>query len=93
MDGRFRTVRGGRFGQEKEESYVDYTLIFTILFLLGFGLIMIYSVSSYDANLTFGDSSYFFKRQLYSTIFGLVMMFLAGAYFNSGLKKYESAGN
>ena len=76
MDGRFRTVRGGRFGQEKEESYVDYTLIFTILFLLGFGLIIIYSVSSYDANLTFGDSSYFFKRQLYSTIFGLVMMFL-----------------
>jgi len=24
---------------------------------------------------------------------GLLMMFLAGAYFNSGLKKYESAGN
>jgi ABC-2 type transport system permease protein len=24
---------------------------------------------------------------------GLLVMFLAGAYFNLGLKKYESAGN
>lgn len=67
-----RRVRAGKRGQK--ETYFDYTLLFIILFLLGFGLIMLYSVSSYEANLDFGDSAYYLKKQMGATIFGLVMM-------------------
>jgi cell division protein FtsW len=56
----------------KVESYVDYSLIFIILFLLAFGLVMLYSTSSYEANLDYGDSAYYFKHQLVPTLIGLL---------------------
>ncbi len=62
------------FWARREESYIDYSLIFVILFLLAFGLIMLYSTSSYDANLTTGDPAYYFKHQLIPTVLGLVAM-------------------
>ncbi len=49
-------------------------MIFIILFLLAFGLIMLYSTSSYEANLDFGDSAYYFKHQLFPSLLGLVAM-------------------
>lgn len=52
----------------------DYTLLFIVLFLLCFGLVMLYSVSSYEANLKFGESAYYFKKQLFATIIGLAVM-------------------
>ncbi len=55
-------------------------MIFIILFLLAFGLIMLYSTSSYEANLDFGDSAYYFKHQLVMTLAGLVGMILM-SYF------------
>ena len=55
----------------KEETYVDYSLIFVVLFLLSFGLIMLYSTSSYEAGVSMGDSAYYFKHQLGPTILGL----------------------
>ncbi len=58
----------------KRTAYVDYTMIFIVLFLLTFGLIMLYSTSSYEAALDYDDSAYFFKRQLIFTIFGLGVM-------------------
>ena len=73
MADRFRTVGGGR-RKTKYENYADYSLVFTVLFLLGFGLIMIYSVSSYEANLTFGNSAYYFKKQIIATIVGIAAM-------------------
>lgn len=55
-------------------------MIFIILFLLAFGLVMLYSTSSYEANLDFGDSAYYFKHQLVLTVAGLVGM-IAMSYF------------
>ena len=55
----------------KEETYVDYSLIVVVLFLLSFGLIMLYSTSSYEAGVSMGDSAYYFKHQLGPTILGL----------------------
>ena len=63
-----------------KESYIDYSMIFIILFLLAFGLVMLYSTSSYEANLDFGDSAYYFKHQLVLTVAGLVGM-IAMSYF------------
>ena len=68
--------RVGVLRKPKEESYIDYSLIFIILFLLAFGLVMVYSTSSYEANLDLGDSSYYFRHQLVSTVIGLVAMMI-----------------
>ncbi len=63
-----------RRGQRNQENYMDYSLLFIVLFLLGFGMVMVYSTSSYEANLDFGDSAYYLKKQLFATILGLVAM-------------------
>lgn len=52
----------------------DYTMLFVVIFLLIFGLVMLYSVSSYEANLKFGDATFYFKKQLVATLIGLVAM-------------------
>lgn len=56
-------------------NYMDYSLLFIVIFLLGFGLVMVYSTSSYEANLTFnGDSAWYFRKQLWATILGIAVM-------------------
>ncbi len=60
--------------RNKKEHYVDYSMIFIVLFLLTFGLIMVYSTSSYEANVRYGDSAYFFKHQLIPTLIGVGAM-------------------
>lgn len=57
------------------ESYMDYTMLFIVIFLLGFGLVMLYSTSSYKANLDYGDSAWYFRKQLFATILGVAAMF------------------
>lgn len=57
-----------------KSKYFDYLLLFVIMFLLGFGLVMIYSSSSYTASLKFDDGLYFFKKQLFAVCIGLVAM-------------------
>ena len=64
----------GRKRGGQQETFFDYTLLFIVLFLLGFGLIMLYSTSSYEANLSHGDSAYYLKRQLGASILGLIVM-------------------
>ena len=61
----------------KRAHYVDYSLIFTVIVLIAFGLLMLYSTSSYNAALTKGDPSYYFKHQLGATALGVVVMALA----------------
>lgn len=55
-------------------EYFDYVLLFVVLLLVGFGLVMVYSTSSYKAYLDFGDSGYYFKRQLLFSLVGFVAM-------------------
>ena len=69
-------VRDKRGKGKQEEYYVDYALLFIVLFLLVFGLVMLYSVSSYEAGLDYGDSAYYLKKQAISTCLGLVGMFI-----------------
>lgn len=63
--------------KEQTEYFFDYSLLFIVLFLLGFGLVMIYSASSYTAFQEYdGDAGHFMKRQLLAIIIGLVMMII-----------------
>ncbi len=60
--------------KEQSEFYFDYSLLFIVLFLLGFGMIMIYSASSYEAFQEFGDAAYYLKKQVLAVVLGLVAM-------------------
>lgn len=55
---------------------MDYTVVFLVLFLVIFGLVMIYSTSSYKGSLNFNDSAYWLKRQLIFAVLGTVVMFI-----------------
>ena len=59
---------------EKLSRYFDYNLIVIVAFLLAFGMVMIYSTSSYDAYISFTDPSYYFRKQIFATIAGLIFM-------------------
>lgn len=62
--------------KEQSEYFFDYSLLFIVLFLLGFGLVMIYSASSYSAFEEFGDTAHYLKRQLAAIVIGLVLMII-----------------
>ena len=55
-----------RRNKKQAEYFFDYTLLFIVLFLLGFGMIMVYSTSSYEASLSASlkyDEAYYLKHQ------------------------------
>lgn len=59
----------------KTYSCYDYSLLFLTLFLVCFGLVMIYSTSAYSAQMfRNGDSMYYLKRQGGSALLGIVAM-------------------
>ncbi len=60
--------------KDSDARFRDYSLIFLILFLLAFGLVMLYSTSSYEAATEYGDSAYYLKRQMFFSVLGLVWM-------------------
>lgn len=54
--------------------YFDYSLLAIVIFLMCFGLVMLYSTSSYDAQLSLGDSMYYLKRQGIFSVLGFGIM-------------------
>ena len=65
-------------GKLQKGRYFDPILILIILLITAFGLVMLYSVSSYNANVQFGDSAYYFKKQLTNTLIGFAVMMVVG---------------
>lgn len=66
--GKKKTMAGKR--------YFDYSLLFVTIFVAGFGLLMIYSTSSYTAQMEYGYSEYYFYKQLQFTVIGFVVMYI-----------------
>ena len=62
--------------KKKKIAYFDYNLLFLIIFLLSFGLVMLYSSSAYVSANKYGDDAYYLKRQLRNIGLGAVMMFI-----------------
>ena len=61
-------------------SYYDYSLVFLTLFLVGFGLVMIYSTSSFNAARKFGDAAYYLKRQASFGLLGVIAMLIISMF-------------
>lgn len=54
---------------------MDYSIVFLVIFLVGFGLVMVYSTSSYRGSLYMQDAAYWLKRQAVFAIIGIIAMF------------------
>lgn len=65
-----------RTKKKSQESYFDYSLLFIIIFLVCFGVVMIYSASSYEAQTEFGNAYYYTKKEMLAGGVGLVLMFI-----------------
>jgi len=60
--------------ESKNKKYPDLILLACVIFLLIFGLIMVYSASSYTAQKDYGDSFFFLKRQAVGAVVGILGM-------------------
>ena len=62
--------------QGKMGRYFDYSLLFIVVFLVCFGLVMIYSTSAYSSQISNnGDSFFYLKRQALFAGIGLLGMY------------------
>ena len=68
--------RTGREKTKKTIRYFDYSLLAVLIFLMCFGLVMLYSASAYSSMVKYGDSMHFFKRQALFCAVGLVIMYV-----------------
>lgn len=59
--------------RKKRADYYDYSLIAVIILLICFGLIMLYSTSSYIAQMNFNDDMFYFKKQALISVGCIVM--------------------
>ncbi|HCR41432.1 MAG TPA: cell division protein [Lachnospiraceae bacterium] len=63
--------------KRKMHSYYDYSLLFLTLFLVCFGLVMIYSTSSYNAQRLYGNATHYLERQALFSGAGILIMLFA----------------
>ena len=62
--------------EKNPKMKTDMVLLILVLLLAVFGLIMLFSISEYNGRVRFGDSAYYFKKQLFATALGLLVMYL-----------------
>ena len=62
--------------REKGKPYYDYDLLLVIIFLMCFGLVMLYSSSAYSAQNDYNNDMLFFTRQAIIGIIGFLAMFI-----------------
>ena len=60
----------------EKEQYFDYDFLLAVIFLMCFGLVMLYSTSYYGAQADFGDDMYYFSKQALIGVLGFVVMFV-----------------
>ncbi|MBR3241093.1 MAG: FtsW/RodA/SpoVE family cell cycle protein, partial [Parasporobacterium sp.] len=60
---------------KRKSTGIDWMLVLIVGILLVFGLIMLYSASSYNSQIKFGTSSWYLRRQFFSTLAGIAVMF------------------
>lgn len=53
----------------------QWVVILSVLFLVGFGCVMVYSASSYSAEYRYGNQYFFLFKQLFGVVLGLFAMF------------------
>lgn len=74
--------------REPGQRTVDYSLLLITLCLVAFGMLMIYSASSYTSQVKYGDSAFFLKKQGVGVLVGLAVMSVVSQFkYNNYLAK------
>lgn len=79
-----------KFEIKKQKKHrMDFILLISVLFLVGFGILMVYSASYYQAELTYSDKFFFMKKQIVGAVIGLVCMVALYFVDYEKLKKFK----
>ena len=79
--------------RRKSEGYFDYSLLFIVVFLVCFGLVMIYSTSAYSSQIANdGDSFYYLKRQAVFVGLGMIGLLCASSFPYTIWKRFTLIG-
>jgi cell division protein FtsW len=81
MEGIIERERGWSAPQPRAALLSDRTLLFTILAIVSFGLLMVYSTTAVVAEEKLGDGYYYVKRQGMAALVGLLLLWI-GAHLN-----------
>ncbi|MDD4211031.1 MAG: putative lipid II flippase FtsW [Clostridia bacterium] len=78
---------------KKKETYsgLNYKILIATLILIIFGIIIVFSASSYIADINYGDKFYFLKKQIFGAILGagvLVFTYLTDYHIYQKYKNY-----
>lgn len=76
---------------KSEKKAGDIPLLICVFLMACFGCVMIYSASSYIAEVQFGDSMYFVKKQLLGLFLGTAAMIATSFLPYSALEKFKYA--
>ena len=72
-------------------KHMDYQVVIYVLFLVSFGILMVYSASSYTAYNLYGQSSYFALKQTFAAVLGIIAMILISKLPYRLYKKWTKA--
>ncbi len=64
----------------KAGPFYDYSLLAVVIILTCFGLVMLYSASSYEATSSFGDDMYYLKKQAAFSVAGVVLAVIVSKF-------------
>ncbi len=67
-----KSVQQSRIKKKTEVDYYDFSLVVVIVLLTCFGLIMLYSTSSYMAQIDHSDDMYYFKKQAVISVASII---------------------
>ena len=61
--------------EKPESGGIDKVLLVIVFLLVITGLVILYSTSSYNGRIKFGDSFYYLKKQIFATTLGIAGMY------------------
>ena len=84
---RVKTFIRSKTAKEGARGKGDLFFLAAVILLAAYGVLCVYSASYYNAEVQYGDSQYFFKKQLFGFIAGLAAMILVSFLPYEKLKK------
>ena len=66
--------------KKKEIKYFDYGLLTVLIFLICFGLVVLYSTSYYSAQIKFDDGKFYLMKQIKAYVLSFIIMFMVSKF-------------